>query len=219
MKDQECEAVDEIARGEQATDMEDTPRFPLVASTGHRAPLLFEEGVTLGRKVIVQQLDLASEAVKDAILTDVQAAANEGTVARRTRYKGKHATKWLEMIYPAVFRPVFLGAFFPDGTLLGWVSMLRTEPTNDHALLGAVIRPPYRNHGLGSALVLHAWRHAAEIYGDPSIMGIAFETQETNAAVMAIAKKHHLAFVSERVDESGATPVRYAYFKASPSNM
>jgi hypothetical protein len=91
--------------------------------------------------------------------------------------------------------------------------MLRLEPAVDHVQLGAVIRPPYRNHG--SALVLHAWRHAVAIYGDLSITGIAFVTQETNAAVMAIAKKHHLVFVSVRVDGSGPRPARYAYFKAA----
>ena len=31
--------------------------------------------------------------------------------------------------------------------------------------------------------------HAAEIYGDPAITGIAFATRETNTPVLAIAKK------------------------------
>ena len=112
---------------------------------------------------------------------------------------------------------MFLGAFFPDGTLLGWVSMLRMEPAADHVQLGAVIQPPYRNHGLGSALVLHAWRHAAGIYGDPAITGIAFVTRETNAPVLAIATKHHLALVQTVVDASDRSPVPYVVFKAAPA--
>jgi GNAT superfamily N-acetyltransferase len=215
MQSHDCETIGEIAQDGMTDDVLDGTIYPLAAATGHVAMLMFGEGVTLGRKVVVQQLDLANEATLDAILTDIQAAAAEGIIAGRTRYKGKHPDRWLELIYPRCYRPAFLGAFFPDGTLLGWVSMLRTKP--DSVQLGSIIRPPYRNHGLGSALVLHAWRYAAEIYGDPAITGIAFVTRETNAPVLAIAKKHHLALVQTLVDASDRTAVPYVVFKAAPA--
>ena len=62
MKMQECEAVEEIAAREQAPDMEEAPISPLADCKGHRSTLLFGEGVMLGRKVVVYQLDLANEA-------------------------------------------------------------------------------------------------------------------------------------------------------------
>src|SRR5271157_5395635 len=81
MQNHDCETIEGIAQDEMTDDVLDGTIYPLAAANGHVAMLTFGEGVSLGRKVVVQQLDLGNEATLDAILTDIQAAAAEGITA------------------------------------------------------------------------------------------------------------------------------------------
>jgi hypothetical protein len=59
MKEDECEVIAEIATEAKVRNVIEGKIFPFSAQFGHNAPLKFGESVTLGRKVIIMQLDLA----------------------------------------------------------------------------------------------------------------------------------------------------------------
>ncbi|MBN2149833.1 MAG: GNAT family N-acetyltransferase [Candidatus Lokiarchaeota archaeon] len=127
------------------------PRAP----SGHETRLTFSEGVSLGRPVTVRELDPADDAVAHEVLADVMAEHAAGTVTTFVRYRGGHPRRWFDQLYPPACRPRVLGLSFPDGTLLGWITATTSPGAPGQAVLGMVVREPYRDRGLGTAAILH----------------------------------------------------------------
>ncbi|HME56454.1 MAG TPA: GNAT family N-acetyltransferase [Candidatus Lokiarchaeia archaeon] len=175
-------------------------QIPLVFG-GHAKPLVFSEGVNLGQHVVAHEIDATTETAAHEILSDIMAAHQAGDIHTTARYKCKNPLRWLSMIYPAVCNPRFVGLFFPGDTLLGWLSFSTSPSMPGKAIIGAVIRPKYRNAGLGTAAMLHAQKYLHDIVRDESITGIFFDTQERNARVMAIARRIKAVEAGRRVDE------------------
>nr|MDO8084787.1 GNAT family N-acetyltransferase [Candidatus Sigynarchaeum springense] len=172
------------------------PRAP----NGHEARLAFSEGVSLGRAVIVRELDPADEAVMHEVLSDVMAEHAAGTVTTFVRYKGKHPRRWFSQLYPPHCDPRVLGFFFPDGTLLGWLTVTTSPAAPGQAVLGMIVREPYRDAGLGTAAILHVAKYLHGITRDPAIEGVFFETEEGNRRVFRVARKLRVAPAGTRID-------------------
>jgi GNAT superfamily N-acetyltransferase len=179
---------------------------------GHEARLTFSEGVTLGRPVIVRELDPADDCVAHEVLADVMAEHAAGTITTHVRYRGKHPRRWFDALYPAASRPRILGFFFPDGTLAGWLTATTSPAMPGTAVLGMIIREPYRNQGLGTAALLHVEKHLFAIARDPSITRVFFETQAANHRVIHVAKKLQVATTGERPNPfaPAITMIQYA---------
>lgn len=174
--------------------------IPLVAG-GHAKPLVFSEGVALGQHVIAREIDATTKTGAHEILSDIMAAHEAGDIHTIARYKCKNPLRWLSMIYPAACTPRFIGLFFPDGTLLGWMSFTTSSSMPGKAIIGAIIRPPYRNAGLGTAAMLHTQKYLHDIIQDDSIVGIFFDTQARNGRVIAIARRIKAVESGRRVDQ------------------
>ena len=184
------------------------PRAP----GGHEARLTFSEGVTIGRQIIARELDPADDAVAHEVLTDIMAEHAAGTVTTCVHYRGKHPRRWFDQIYPPSCKPRVLGFFFPDDTLAGWLTVTVAPQLPGHAVLGMIVREPYRNQGLGTAALLHVEKHLAGIARDPSITGVFFETQAGNRRVLHVARKMRVAATGERPNPlaPGITMIQYA---------
>ncbi|MEX2719651.1 MAG: GNAT family N-acetyltransferase [Candidatus Sigynarchaeota archaeon] len=170
------------------------------APGGHEARLAFSEGVALGRPVMVRELDPADDAVAHEVLSDVMAEHAAGTITTFVRYRGKHPRRWFDQLYPPSCDPRVLGFFFPDGTLLGWITATRSPAVPGQAVLGMVVRPPYRDAGLGTAAILHVQKHLHRITRDGSMAGVFFETEERNRRVRHVARKLRAAPAGVRID-------------------
>nr|MDO8115211.1 GNAT family N-acetyltransferase [Candidatus Sigynarchaeota archaeon] len=180
----------------------DDPKLSLlIRPGGHEKPLQFQESVNLGRPIIAREIEPWTDAGAHELLSDIMAAHEAGDITTIARYKGKNPRRWLASIYPFAMEPRFVGLFFPDGTLLGWVSFTTSPYLPGKAVLGMVIRPPYQNAGLGTAALLHAKKYLRDIMRDASITDIFFETQEDNARVLAIAKKMKVQNTGRRIDQ------------------
>ncbi len=188
-----------------------TPILPR-APGGHEAKLVFSESVTLGRPVTVRELDPADPAVQHEILADVMAEHAAGTITTFVRYKGRHPERWFNQLYPPASHPRVLGFFFPGSTLLGWLTATSSPSVPGQAILGMVIRPPYRDAGLGTAAVLHVAKHLPAITCDPAATDVFFETQAVNRRVIHVARKVRVAPVGSRVDDlkGGITMLQYS---------
>ncbi len=184
------------------------PRAP----GGHEAKLVFSEGVALGRPVTVRELDPADPAVQHEVLADVMAEHAAGTITTFIRYKGRHPERWFPQLYPPACDPRVLGFFFPDGTLIGWLTVTSSPAVPGQAVLGMIIRPPYRDAGLGTAALLHVAKHLPAIARDPAATGVFFETQAVNRRVIHVARKLPVAHVGSRVDDlkGGITMLQYS---------
>jgi RimJ/RimL family protein N-acetyltransferase len=170
------------------------PRAP----GGHEARLTFSEGVTIGRQVLVRELDPADDVVAHEVLTDIMAEHAAGTVTTCVHYRGKHPRRWFDQIYPPSCKPRVLGFFFPDDTLAGWLTVTVAPQLPGHAVIGMIVREPYRNQGLGTAALLHVEKHLATIARDPAITCVFFETQARNHRVVHVAKKLQVVPAGER---------------------
>ncbi len=179
---------------------------------GHEARLVFSEGVSLGRPVTVRELDPADDAVAHEVLADVMAEHAAGTLTTFVRYRGVHPRRWFDQLYPPACRPRVLGFFFPDGTLLGWISTTASPAAPGQAVLGMIVRPPYRDAGLGTAAILHVARHLAAIARDPSTTGLFFESEVDNIRVKHVARKVRVARAGTRVDalKGGVVMIQYS---------
>jgi len=184
--------------------------IPLVAG-GHAKPLVFTEGVALGQHVMAREIDATTETGAHEILSDIMAAHEAGDIHTIARYKCKNPLRWLSMIYPPACTPKFIGLFFPGGTLLGWLSFTTSPSMPGKAIVGAIIRAPYRNAGLGTAAVLHARKYLHDIMHDSAISGIFFDTQVRNTRVIAIARRIKAVEAGRRVDQlrGGETMVSF----------
>jgi RimJ/RimL family protein N-acetyltransferase len=181
------------------------------AAAGHEAKLTFSEGVLIGRPILVRELDVADEAVAHAVLTDIMAEHVAGTITTPVRYKGKHPRRWFVQIFPDASKPRLLGFFFPDNRFLGWLSITTSPALPGMAVLGVVIRPPYRNLGLGTAAILHVEKHLGTITKDPAIDRFFFETEARNRHVIHIARKLRVGQTGTRVDvlKGGVTMLQF----------
>jgi len=168
---------------------------------GHAKPLVFLEGVSLGQQVIAREIDATTETGAHEILSDIMAAHEAGDIHTIARYKCKHPLRWLSMIFPAACNARFIGLFFPDGKLLGWLSFSTSPSIPGKAIIGAIIRPEYRNAGLGTAAMLHAQKYLHDIMKSDAITGIFFDTQARNARVLSIAKRIKAVEQGRRVDQ------------------
>jgi len=194
----------------------DEPKLDLLIRLGgHEKPLLFQESVNLGRPIIAREIEPWTDAGAHELLSDIMAAHDAGDITTIARYKGKNPRRWLASIYPLTMDPRFIGLFFPDGTLLGWVSFTTSPYLPGKAVLGMVIRPPYQNAGLGTAALLHARKYLQDIMHDTSITGIFFETQEQNARVLAIAKKMKVQNTGRRIDQLKGGAAMLAFTNSS----
>jgi len=173
---------------------------PLVLG-GHAKPLVFSEGVNLGQAVVAREIDATIETAAHEILSDIMAAHEAGDIHTIARYKCKNPLRWLSIIYPVACNPHFIGLFFLGGTLLGWLSFTTSPSIPGKAIIGAIIRPPYRNAGLGTAAIIHAQKYLHDIMKDDAITGIFFDTQERNARVLAIARRIRAVEAGRRIDE------------------
>ena len=193
------------------SDRSSKPVLPR-APGGHEARLVFSEGVTLGRPVTVRELNPADPAVQHEILANVMAEHAAGTITTYIRYKGRHPERWFPQLYPATCKPRVLGFYFPDGTLLGWLTVSTSPAAPGLAILGMVIRPPYRDAGLGTAAVLHVAKHLAAITRDPAVTDVFFETQAGNRRVIHVAHKVQVAPAGSRVDalKGGITMLQFS---------
>src|SRR5271157_3641063 len=190
--------------------LNETGRVPLVFD-GHAKPLVFSEGVLLDQHLVAWEIDATTETGAHEILSDIMAAHDAGDIHTTARYKCKNPLRWLSMIYPSACNPRFIGLFFPGGTLLGWMSFSTSPSMPGKAIIGAIIRPRYRNAGLGTAAMLHAQKYLHDIVKDENITGIFFDTQERNARVLAIARRIKAVEAGRRVDElrGGETMVSF----------
>ena len=161
---------------------------------------MFSEGVTLGRPIIVRELDPADDAVAHEVLSDVMAEHAAGTITTYIRYRGKHPRRWFDQLYPPSCEPRVLGFFFPDGTLLGWITVTVSPAASGQAILGMIVREPYRDAGLGTAAILHVQKYLRDITRDPAIAGVFFETGEGNRRVLHVARKLRVAPAGARID-------------------
>ncbi len=184
------------------------PRAP----GGHEARLVFSEGVTLGRPITIRELDPADDGVAHEVLADVMAEHVTGTITTFVRYKGRHPDLWFSQLYPAASKPRILGFTFPDGTLAGWLTITESIAVPGQAVLGMIIRQPFRDAGLGTAAILHVAKHLAAITRDPAITDVFFETQAVNRRVIHVARKVQVAPAGNRVDDlkGGITMLRYS---------
>jgi RimJ/RimL family protein N-acetyltransferase len=173
---------------------------------------VFSEGVTLGLPVTVRELDPADPVVQHEILADIMAEHAAGTITTFVRYKGRHPDRWFSQLYPAASRPRILGFFFPDGTLAGWLTITESPAVPGQAVLGMIIRQPFRDAGLGTAAILHVAKHLAAITRDPTITDVFFETQAGNRRVIHVARKVQVAPAGSRVDalKGGITMLAYS---------
>ena len=75
-----------------------------------------------------------------------------------------------------------------------------------------IIRPPYRDAGLGTAAILHVAKHLAAITRDPAAADVFFETQAVNRRVIHVARKVRVAPAGSRVDDlkGGVTMLQYS---------
>src|SRR5271157_1098231 len=133
---------------------------------GHSKSLIFTEGVNLGQQVVAREIDATTETGAHEILCDIMAAHEAGDIHTIARYKCKNPLRWLSMIYPPACTPKFIGLFFPGGTLLGWLSFTTSPSMPGKAIVGAIIRAPYRNAGLGTAAMLHTQKYLHDIMQD-----------------------------------------------------
>ena len=170
------------------------------AAGGHEARLVFSEGVSLGRAITVRELDPADEGVMHEVLSDVMAEHAAGTITTFVRYRGKHPRRWFGQLYPPHCEPRVLGFFFPDGTLLGWLTVTTSPAAPGQAVLGMIVREPYRDAGLGTAAILHVIKHLRDIARDPAIEGVFFETGEGNRRVLRVARKLRVVPAGTRID-------------------
>jgi GNAT superfamily N-acetyltransferase len=123
-----------------------------------------------------------------------------GTITTFVRYKGRRPERWFPQLYPPASDARVLGFFFPDGTLLGWLTVSASPAAPGQAVLGMVVRPPYRDAGLGTAAVMHVAKHLAAITRDPAATGVFFETQAGNRRVIHVARKVQVVPAGSRVD-------------------
>jgi ribosomal protein S18 acetylase RimI-like enzyme len=156
---------------------------------GHEMPLDSTKELRLGRSVHVRELDHGTDGVAHELLSDLMAARDAGEIETMVRYKGKNQMRWLAMVYPEAATPRFLGFFDDGGTLLSWASLTTSPSFPGEAILGAIIRPPYRNLGLGTAMVQHCRRFARAVLGDASLVDLFLTTTPANARVLRIVEK------------------------------
>lgn len=184
---------------------------------GHDEPLHPAAGLRIPGTVTVRQLDTASDAVLDHVLRAIAVERAAGTITTGVPYKGKHARRWFDMVYPPRLAPVILGAFPAGerqdlGTMLGWISMILTAPPGGGpatVALGCIVHPSWRDRGLGTSLLGHAMRHGAAVYPGRGTPCYAFETMETNDRVRRIARKVAMVRAGERLDEQGIRKVLF----------
>lgn len=170
---------------------------------GHDAPLCSTKALRLERSVHVRELDHSTDGVAHEILTDIMAARDASEIETIVRYKGKNPLRWLAMVYPEAATPRLLGLFDDAGTLLGWAALSTSPSYPGCAILGAIVRPQYRDRGLGTAIVEHCRRHAREVLGDLTLVNLFFDTQENNDRVLRIVEKTNIASASERKNLNG----------------
>jgi len=181
------------------SDRSTRPALPR-APNGHEARLAFSEGVSLGRLITVRELDPADESVMHEVLSDVIAEHAAGTVTTFVRYRGKHPRRWFGQLYPPHCEPRVIGFFFPDNTLLGWLTVTTSPAAPGQAVLGMIVREPYRDAGLGTAAILHVAKHLHGIARGASLDGVFFETEEGNRRVFHVARKLRVAPAGTRID-------------------
>jgi len=165
---------------------------------GHDAPLCSSKALRLEGSVHVRELNHGTDGVAHEILTDIMAARDANEIETIARYKGKNPLRWLAMVYPEAATPCFLGLFDDAGTLLGWASLSTSPSYPGCAILGAIVRPQYRDRGLGTAIVEHCRRHAREVLGDPTLVDLFFDTKENNNRVRRIVIKTIMASAGVR---------------------
>lgn len=175
---------------------------------GHEAPLWPMEGLRIRDAIVVKQLDTASEAVIDHVLSTIMDERKAGTVATEVVYRGSNARRWFDMHFPPALEPVILGAFLSPGrcdlgTIMAWLSMTRTVTRQDAVALGCIVHPRWRDQGLGTTMLAHAIQHASAIYPGRGYQRVYFETIKTNFRVRRIAQKMAMVPAGERVDEMG----------------
>ena len=175
-------------------------KFPHGKKGGHDRPLHFWEYTRVGRAILVREMNLNDDGVLDEILTDIMLESEAGTIQTPIRYdyeglrtrsdgspRPKRARKWFNQIYPSFLKPVFLGAYFMNGTCIGWISLVRAFSIPGQVQVGIIIKPEYRNKGLGTALVMHVHKFLYEITGDVEIRQISMTTRESNERIISIA--------------------------------
>ncbi|HME53390.1 MAG TPA: GNAT family N-acetyltransferase [Candidatus Lokiarchaeia archaeon] len=170
---------------------------------GHGVPLFSTQEPRLGGAVHVRELDHANERVAHEILTDIMTARAAKEIDTLARYKGKKPLWWLGTVYPEAATPRFLSLFNEQGTLLGWAALSTTPSLPKCAVLGAIVRPPFRNFGLGWAIVEHCRKYAREVLDDTTLADLFFDTREQNTQVLRIVEKVGMTPARERVDING----------------
>ncbi|MHA1749444.1 MAG: GNAT family N-acetyltransferase [Promethearchaeota archaeon] len=169
----------------------------LFKTGGHDRKLLNYEWVNLGRIIQVRELNLESEYVLRLIMGTIKREQIKNTIMASTRWnENKKPTRWFYLLYPMPLSPRFLGAFFQDGTFLGWISLIKSFVLKNHISIGCIIEPFYRDAGLGSALIFHVKRYLKVLYPDNDF-SIMFTTKNTNIHVIKIAQKLGLPKVME----------------------
>ncbi|MEX2753938.1 MAG: GNAT family N-acetyltransferase [Candidatus Sigynarchaeota archaeon] len=111
-----------------------------------------------------------------------------GTFVTAIRYRGRREGYWMQCLSPDVLSPKYFGLLSPAGTLLGWFSLAFTVGRRDWASFGIVIKPPWRDKGLGTAATRHALARKDVLLARPA--GVVINTtRETNARMLRIAAK------------------------------
>lgn len=181
----------------------------VLAAGGYDAALAGIDAARVGCAVRVRQLDHHDEGMAHEILTDIMAGQAARLFSSSIRYKGKRPGYWLGCVAPEALAPRYFGLFSPAGELVGWFSIMFTLARPDLASFGILLRPPWRDKGIGTAATRLAVAGKDVLLARP-IGTLLVMTSNNNARMLRIVEKIGLVDLGS-LHDAGTGQARRAF--------